>query len=126
MDLHSLLTISEAVTLAAIERKESRGAQFRNDHPEKSAEYGSFNLVLSRGGDGRMRVRREPIPPMPGELRQIVEACAKHGLVFGLVGVSVKAAGTRLPYEFRYWSAEDHEEIIAWAPLPCPKELLQS
>src|SRR5262249_27165157 len=29
MDLHSLLTVSEAVTRAAILRKESRGAQFR-------------------------------------------------------------------------------------------------
>jgi len=73
MDLTNLLTVSEAVTVAAIERKESRGAQFRNDFPEKSKEYGSFNLVLSKGSDGRMQVRRQPIPAMPAELQQIIE-----------------------------------------------------
>jgi succinate dehydrogenase / fumarate reductase flavoprotein subunit len=73
MDLWSLLMVSEAVTLAALNRKESRGAQFRSDCPEKSAECGSFNLVLSKGSDGRMQVRRETIPPMPQELKQIVE-----------------------------------------------------
>ena len=31
MDLHNLMTVSEAVTRAAIERKESRGGQFRDD-----------------------------------------------------------------------------------------------
>jgi succinate dehydrogenase / fumarate reductase flavoprotein subunit len=73
MDLHSLLTVSEAVTLAALERKESRGAQFRVDFPEKSPEHGKFNIVLAKASDGTMRVRREPIPPMPAELQQIVE-----------------------------------------------------
>src|SRR6185295_1969354 len=33
IDLHNLLTVSEAVTMAAIERKESRGAHFRDDFP---------------------------------------------------------------------------------------------
>ena len=35
LDLHNLLNVSEAITLAAIERKESRGGQFREDYPEK-------------------------------------------------------------------------------------------
>src|SRR5262249_1000251 len=39
LDLVNLLTVSEAVTRAAIERKESRGAQFREDYPEKSSEF---------------------------------------------------------------------------------------
>ena len=73
MDLPSLLVVSEAVTLAALERKESRGAQFRVDHPDKSAEYARFNIVLAKGSDGRMQVRRQPIPPLAAELQQIVE-----------------------------------------------------
>ena len=35
LDLKNLLTVSEAITRAALERKESRGAQFREDYPEK-------------------------------------------------------------------------------------------
>ena len=33
LDLNNLLTVSEAVTRAALERKESRGAHFRDDYP---------------------------------------------------------------------------------------------
>jgi succinate dehydrogenase / fumarate reductase, flavoprotein subunit len=73
LDLPNLLTVSEAVTRSALERKESRGGHFRDDHPEKDEAYGSFNLVLRKGPDGEMRMTREPIPPLPPELQQIVE-----------------------------------------------------
>jgi succinate dehydrogenase / fumarate reductase flavoprotein subunit len=73
LDLWNLLTISEAITLAAIERRESRGAQFRDDFPTKDEAYGKFNIVLSKGTDGRMQLRRQPIPDMPAELRGIIE-----------------------------------------------------
>jgi succinate dehydrogenase / fumarate reductase flavoprotein subunit len=73
MDLGCLLTVSEAVTRAAIERKESRGAQFREDYPNKSEEYGKFNLVIRKGSDGAMRVERQPLKPMPEELKKVVE-----------------------------------------------------
>jgi len=73
IDLKSLLTTAEAVTLAAIERKESRGAQFRDDFPAKSADYSSFNIVVQKAGDGGMTLSRVPIPPMPTELQQVVE-----------------------------------------------------
>src|SRR5690606_14175772 len=42
LDLQNLLTVAEAVTLAALERKESRGAHFREDYPAKSEEYATF------------------------------------------------------------------------------------
>jgi succinate dehydrogenase / fumarate reductase, flavoprotein subunit len=73
LDLPNLLTVSEAVTRCALERKESRGGHFRDDYPEKDAAYGTFNLVLRRGPDGEMQMTREPIPPLPPELQQIVE-----------------------------------------------------
>jgi succinate dehydrogenase / fumarate reductase flavoprotein subunit len=72
IDLHNLLTVSEAVCRAALERRESRGAHFREDHPNKSDEFGSVNVVLRASADG-MRVSREPIPEMPAELKQIIE-----------------------------------------------------
>lgn len=73
LDLHNLLNVSEAITLAAIERKESRGGQFRDDFPEKSAEFGKVNFVIKKGTDGNMEIRSEPIPEMPEELKQIIE-----------------------------------------------------
>jgi succinate dehydrogenase / fumarate reductase flavoprotein subunit len=73
IDLANLLTVSEAVTRAAIERKESRGAQFRDDYPTKSDEYGKFNIVLKKGGDGAMQVIRQPLRDVPAELKQVIE-----------------------------------------------------
>ena len=74
LDLHSLLTVSEAITLSAIDRKESRGGHFREDFPEKDAAAGKLNIVVRRGGDGRMELSRVPIPEMPEELKKVVEA----------------------------------------------------
>jgi succinate dehydrogenase / fumarate reductase flavoprotein subunit len=73
IDLENLLTVSEAVTRAALERKESRGAQFREDYPDKSKEYAGFNIVLRKAQDGLMRVHREPTRTLPDELRQVIE-----------------------------------------------------
>ncbi|MCI0437293.1 MAG: fumarate reductase/succinate dehydrogenase flavoprotein subunit [Gemmatimonadetes bacterium] len=73
LDLGNLLTVSEAVTRAAIERKESRGAHFREDRPDRDAEAGRWNLIVRRGADGRMQIRREPIAPMRDDLKQIIE-----------------------------------------------------
>jgi succinate dehydrogenase / fumarate reductase flavoprotein subunit len=73
LDLQNLLTVSEAITRAALERKESRGAQFRDDYPEKSASYGSFNIVVRRGASGAMELERVTVRPMPDELKQVIE-----------------------------------------------------
>jgi succinate dehydrogenase flavoprotein subunit len=73
IDLRNLLTVSEAIARSAIERKESRGGHFREDYPEKAADYGTFNIVTRRKGDGSMEVIRVPLPPMPVELKQIIE-----------------------------------------------------
>lgn len=73
VDLNNLLTVSEAITRAAIERKESRGAQFRDDFPDKKAEFGNRNTIISKGPHGEMQFRWEPIPEMPAELKQVIE-----------------------------------------------------
>jgi succinate dehydrogenase / fumarate reductase flavoprotein subunit len=73
LDLHNLIVVSEMVTRAALERKESRGAQFRDDYPTKDDAYAGFNIVVSKGASGEVRLRREPIPPMPDELKQIIQ-----------------------------------------------------
>jgi succinate dehydrogenase / fumarate reductase flavoprotein subunit len=73
IDLNNLLTVSEMVTKAALERKESRGAHFRDDFPAKDDKFGSFNIVIRKGAGGEMQVARERIPEMPVELKQIIE-----------------------------------------------------
>jgi succinate dehydrogenase / fumarate reductase flavoprotein subunit len=73
LDLPNLLTVSEAITRAALERRESRGAHFREDCPEKNAEMGKYNLVVRKGKDAEMAVDRLPIPEMTAELRQVIE-----------------------------------------------------
>ncbi|MGH9946148.1 MAG: fumarate reductase/succinate dehydrogenase flavoprotein subunit [Pyrinomonadaceae bacterium] len=73
LDLHNLLTVSEAVTRSAIERKESRGGQFRDDFPEKAPEFGKINIAVRRDADGQMQISRVPIPEMPEELKQVIE-----------------------------------------------------
>jgi len=77
LDLKHLLTISEAITRSALNRKESRGGHFREDFPDKSAEDAKMNIVISKAPDGSMQLRREPIPPMPEELKQVIEEMAK-------------------------------------------------
>jgi succinate dehydrogenase / fumarate reductase flavoprotein subunit len=73
IDLKNLLAVSEAIARSALERKESRGGHFRDDFPEKNPEYGTFNIVTRRRPDGSMEVRRLPLPPLPVELKQIIE-----------------------------------------------------
>jgi succinate dehydrogenase / fumarate reductase, flavoprotein subunit len=73
IDLGNLLTVSEAITRSAIERRESRGGHFREDCPDKSPECATFNIVTRKGAGGAMEIRREPIPPLPPELKQIIE-----------------------------------------------------
>src|SRR5204862_6180147 len=72
LDLHNLLVVSEAVTRAALERRESRGAHTRVDHPDSDTHFGTVNMIVRRQGE-RMTVAQEPIPPLPEELRHVVE-----------------------------------------------------
>jgi succinate dehydrogenase / fumarate reductase flavoprotein subunit len=72
LDLHHLLTVSEAVTRSALRRKESRGGHFRDDFSAKSDHFGKVNVVVRKGPDGAMQVEEVAIPEMPEELRQII------------------------------------------------------
>jgi succinate dehydrogenase / fumarate reductase flavoprotein subunit len=73
LDLHNLLNVSEAITLAAIERKESRGGQFRDDYPAKDVSFGKINFTIKKDADSEMKIERVPILEMPEELKQIIE-----------------------------------------------------
>ena len=73
MDLKNLLTVSEAIARASVERKESRGAQFREDFPAKSDRFGKVNVVVRRGPDGAMQIVQTPLTEIRADLKQIIE-----------------------------------------------------
>ena len=73
LDLKNLVTVSEAIALAALERKESRGAQFREDYPDKDERFAKVNTIASKAADGSMQIRLEPLPEMPEYLKQVIE-----------------------------------------------------
>jgi succinate dehydrogenase / fumarate reductase, flavoprotein subunit len=73
LDLKNLLTVSEIVTLSALDRKESRGGHFRDDFPAKDEAYGKFNIVAKKGMNGEVILTHEPIPPLRNDLKEIIE-----------------------------------------------------
>jgi succinate dehydrogenase / fumarate reductase, flavoprotein subunit len=72
LDLYSMLSVSEAVTLAALERKESRGGHTREDYPFADDRFGKVNIVV-RKRDGKVSVTQEPLPEMPPELKALLQ-----------------------------------------------------
>lgn len=73
LDLKHLIIVSEAIARSAIERKESRGAHFREDYPNKDEAYGKFNHIISKAADGSMQVARKPVKEMRPDLLQVIE-----------------------------------------------------
>ncbi len=72
LDLRNLLTVSEAITRSAIERKESRGGQFREDYPNKEPEFAKFNIAVKEV-NGEMQISHVPLPEMPAELKAVID-----------------------------------------------------
>jgi succinate dehydrogenase / fumarate reductase, flavoprotein subunit len=73
LDLRNLIAISEAISMAAMERKESRGGHTREDFPDTTAEGETFNIVV-RPTSKSPTVSRVPRPPMREDLKKILDA----------------------------------------------------
>jgi len=71
LDLYSMLSVSEAVTLGAIERKESRGGHTRDDYPFADDHFGKVNMVVRRK-NGQFSVTHEPLLEIPDDLKQLL------------------------------------------------------
>lgn len=72
-DLKSMLTVSEAVAVSALERRESRGAHSRIDYPNYDDTWGKQNNIVARAGN-EIGLSQRTIPEMASELRQILDA----------------------------------------------------
>ena len=73
LDLKNLLIVSESVARAAIERKESRGAHFREDFEDKDQGFGAINITQHKSADGGMAINRVPVQPLREDLATIIE-----------------------------------------------------
>jgi succinate dehydrogenase / fumarate reductase flavoprotein subunit len=72
LDLYSMLTVSEAVARAALERRESRGGHTREDFPDYDAHWGKHLLVVRRSPKGMTTVE-EPVVELPPEMQALIE-----------------------------------------------------
>ncbi|RJQ09362.1 MAG: fumarate reductase/succinate dehydrogenase flavoprotein subunit [Dehalococcoidia bacterium] len=72
LDMEHMLRVAEAITMAAIERKESRGGHTRDDFPNASGDFGKVNVVVRERGTA-VSVVQEPLPEMPDELKKLFE-----------------------------------------------------
>jgi succinate dehydrogenase / fumarate reductase flavoprotein subunit len=70
-DLKSMLVVSEAVTLSALARTESRGAHSRIDYPNLDPVWEKKNNIIVRDG-GEMKRQESPVAEMPADLKQIL------------------------------------------------------
>jgi succinate dehydrogenase / fumarate reductase, flavoprotein subunit len=61
IELGYMLDCAEATVVAALERRESRGAQFRTDFPERNDDEWLKHIDLSRNGDDAPHVTYSPV-----------------------------------------------------------------
>ncbi len=77
-DVRNMLTVSEIIVRCALERKESRGAQWRTDYPDPDPEWGKKMLIATKGAQGEVNISTTPLREMSPELAVLFEA-AKAG-----------------------------------------------
>jgi succinate dehydrogenase / fumarate reductase flavoprotein subunit len=75
-DVRNLLIVSEAITRAALLRRESRGAHSRLDHPGVDAALGKVNFRVKQTASG-MSVEPTPLPAVPAEVQMLLHDAAQ-------------------------------------------------
>jgi succinate dehydrogenase / fumarate reductase flavoprotein subunit len=60
LELEALLGLAEAITVSALNRRESRGAHFRDDYPERNDEEWLKHTLIEKT-DGEVRVFYKPV-----------------------------------------------------------------
>ncbi|HEX8597722.1 MAG TPA: fumarate reductase/succinate dehydrogenase flavoprotein subunit [Chloroflexia bacterium] len=72
-DIQNMLKVSEIIVRCALERRESRGAQWRLDYPDLDPEWAKKNLIAIKGEEGQVQIDTRPVPKMPPELAALFE-----------------------------------------------------
>ncbi len=70
-DIRFMLKTSEVITRCALERKESRGAQWRLDFPAKDDEYWGRNNLISKKNGEQVSIEAQPLEEMPERLKAL-------------------------------------------------------
>ncbi|NIK57145.1 fumarate reductase/succinate dehydrogenase flavoprotein subunit [Kribbella shirazensis] len=73
LDLRNMLTVSECVAKAALQRQESRGGHTRDDYPAMSADWRKKLLVCALDADGSVNVTEDEQIPMREDLLELFE-----------------------------------------------------
>jgi succinate dehydrogenase / fumarate reductase flavoprotein subunit len=73
LELKHMLTVAEAITRAALERRESRGGHFREDFPGKDEAFGKVNISIQRRQDGSMDVKQNQLQAIRDDLQQLIK-----------------------------------------------------
>ncbi len=60
LNLRNLIAVSRVIAAAAISREDSRGAHFREDHPEPG-DLGQSTFTVARWRDGTVSIGRKPV-----------------------------------------------------------------
>jgi succinate dehydrogenase / fumarate reductase flavoprotein subunit len=71
-DIRFMLKTSEIIVRCALERRESRGAQWRTDYPNLDPEWARKNLIATKDSDA-VKITTRPVPEMPPELAKLFE-----------------------------------------------------
>jgi succinate dehydrogenase/fumarate reductase flavoprotein subunit len=85
------MVTAEAVNRAALIREESRGAHTRIDFEDERDEWGTLNIVISRGPGGAMEARKVERAAPPPELAKIAYATLEE--LEGTAGKATAAGG---------------------------------
>ena len=117
-DVTNMLVISEAIVRSAIERRESRGSQWRFDHLDQEVAFGKINFVTRRGADA-MEVVSVPLDPLPDRLRPLLERSRFYDaakLPKGYLTESAPVRRSRRPGG----RTQKEEEVMAVVDQPAP------
>lgn len=72
VNLRFMLVGAEAIFRGALMREESRGAQFREDHPDESDDW-KVNTLYRRDDDGQMELWTREVPEIPEPVKEALE-----------------------------------------------------
>ena len=79
LEIGAMIDVSRMCALAALKREESRGGHTRDDFPlPDHKHWGKINSVIIRNPDGSMSIDYTTYPPIPDDLKMLLDADDLH------------------------------------------------